>query len=293
MSQALAVALAALGAVLFGLAALRQHGAVLATVDGPRTGRSQLRALWGLARQPAWLIGTAQGLAGGLAHVAALALAPIALVQPVGVLAVPVTVAASAWAARRRPSGIEVLGSTLSVSGIAALTVLLLLPATQPLVLPRPLVLGVVVLVAAVLTGAAALIGGRSRPLLRCVTRAAGAAVLFGLVSVMLRLGGHVLSIGAGGQQVPLLVVSALGAAVALVVGLWAMQTAYLSGSAHVVLCCLTLVDPVTAVLGGGLLLHDGVALSSSLLLAAVGCAALAGAGVLLLARAYPPEALG
>lgn len=288
----MAVALAALGAVLFGLAALRQQGAVLASVAGPSTGLARLQAFWGLARQPAWLLGAAQGLAGGLAHVAALALAPIALVQPVGVLAVPVTVAASAWAAHRRPTRGQVLGSVLSVSGIAALTVLLLLPATQPVVLPAPLLLGAVVLVAAVLTAGAALTGGLGRPLLRCVTLASGAAVLFGLVSVMVRLAGHVLSTGEGSQQLPLLVVSALGIAVALPVGLWAMQTAYLSGSAHVVLCCLTLVDPVTAVVGGGLLLHEGFALSNPLLVAAAGCAALAATGVVLLARAYPSEAL-
>lgn len=289
----MAVALATLGAVLFGLAALRQQGAVLATVVGPLTRLGRLRAFVRLARQPAWLLGAAQGLAGGLAHVAALALAPITLVQPVGVLAVPVTVVASAWAAHRRPSRSQVLGSVLSVSGIAGLTVLLLRSATQPVALPDPGLLGAVVLTAALLSGAIALSGGRGRPLLRCVTLASGAAVLFGLVSVLLRLAGHLLSSGEAAQRLPLLAVCVSGIAVALPVGLWALQTAYLSGSAHVVLGCLTLVDPATAVAGGGLLLHEAVSLSPPLLLAALGCAALAGAGILLLARAYPVKALG
>ncbi|WP_375424111.1 DMT family transporter [uncultured Friedmanniella sp.] len=291
MDHTLAVALAALGAVLFGLAALRQQVAVLATVTGPRTGLGRLRAFWRLARQPAWLLGAAQGLAGGLAHVAALALAPITLVQPVGVLAVPVTVVASAWAAHRRPTPGQVLGSVLSVGGIAALTVLLLLPATQPVVLPRPLVLGAVVLAATVLTATAALTGGLGGPLLRCATLAAGSAVLFGLVSVLVRLAGQLISSGAVTGQLPLLTVCGLAIVVALPVGLWAMQTAYLTGSAHVVLCCLTLVDPVTAVAAGRLLLHDGVALSGPLLLAAAGCAVVASSGVVLLARAYPADA--
>ena len=291
-----AVALAAVGAVLFGLAALRQHGAVLGTLDPvgvtqPQLG--QLQAFWRLVRRPDWLVGAAQGLVAGLAHVAALALAPITLVQPVGVLAVPVTVIASAWAVRQRPSRAQVLGSLLSVTGIGVLTVLLLVPATQPVVLPGALLLGGVVLAAVALTGVAVLTRTRAAPLLRCVTLAAAAAVLFGLNSILIRTAGHLVSAGQVASEVPLLVVSIAGVALALPVGLWAMQIAYLSGSAHVVLCCLTLVDPVTAVLGGRLLLHDGVAVSGPLVVAAVGCAALAGWGVVLLAQEYPVDALG
>jgi hypothetical protein len=166
-------------------------------------------------------------------------------------------------------------------------------------VLPGPVLLGAVVLVAAALAATASLTGvplPRRTPgsaLLRCVTLAALAAVLFGLVSILIRMAGHLLSTGQGVAELPLLLVSLLGTAVALPVGLWAMQTAYLSGSAHVVLCCLTLVDPLTAVGGGQLLLHDGVALTGPLLLGAAGCAALAAWGVVLLAREYPAEALG
>jgi hypothetical protein len=81
-----------------------------------------------------------------------------------------------------------------------------------------------------------------------------------------------------------------LGLGLSLPAGLWAMQTAYLSGSPHVVICCLTLVDPISAVIGGHLLLQDGVDIAGLRLGGAVFSAVVAAAGVLLLSRNYPDE---
>lgn len=290
-AHALAVALATVGAVLFGLAAIRQHGAVLDTMTGSRQGlRQNLRAFGRLVRQPTWLIGTLQGIVAGGLHVVALALAPITLVQPLGVLAVPVTVVASSLTCRQRPSRAQVWGSVLSVGGIALLTVLLLTPATQPVVLPA---WGLLALTGGVSVGATVLAiatGARSPRLLRCVVLAGAAAVLFGLNSILIRILGHVLSTGRATTDLPVLVTAAVVLAVALPVGVWAMQSAYLTGSPHVVICCLTLLDPVTAVVGGWLLVDDGVAVTGWQLPLAVGCALLAAAGVVLLSREYPAD---
>lgn len=43
--------------------------------------------VWHLLRQPAWLYGALQATLAGASHIVALVLAPITLVQPVGVLA--------------------------------------------------------------------------------------------------------------------------------------------------------------------------------------------------------------
>ncbi len=289
----LAVALAVVGAVLFGLAAVRQHGAVQeAPVAQRQTGQRQtgldLTALWHLVRQPAWLIGAFQALVAGGSHVVALALAPITLVQPIGVLAVPVTVIGSALATGRRPRPAQVLGSALGVGGVAALTVLLIAPASRPVVLPA---WGTLFAVVVVLVGLGALVtraGGLGPPLARCLQLSVTAAVLFGLNSILLRMAGHLVGAGPLLADLPLLVTAVVGVALALPVGLWAMQTAYTAGSPHVVICCLTLVDPITAVLGGYLLLHDGVALSSLGVAGALACTAVAAAGVVLLSRKYP-----
>ncbi len=111
-ADGVAVMLAALGAVLFGLATVRQHGAVQDTMPSDRRGLSAtLKSFWNLIREPAWLIGRVQAIVAGGLHILALALAPITLVQPIGVLAVPVTVATTALKRRRRLSGAQITGS--------------------------------------------------------------------------------------------------------------------------------------------------------------------------------------
>lgn len=291
-SSVLAVALAAVGAVLFGLASVRQHRAVEAAAPSARSSlRDQVLAGVRLVRQPAWLLGAVQaGLGGGL-HVVALALAPITLVQPVGVLAVPVTVVASAVRSRRRPARTQVVGTLLSVAGVAALTVVLLLPEVQPATLPvwRTLAtdVGAVVVGGVVVT----LLLARAPAPLRCVSRAVTAAVLFGLNSVMIRTLGEVIAGPQATDPTILVITSIVGIAVALSFGIWSMQSAYLFGSPQVVICCLTLMDPVAAVTGGRLLLQDGAAITGSTLAVAVACALVAATGVVLLVRDYPTEA--
>lgn len=284
-----AVVLAVLAAVLFGLAAVRQHRSVQETMAvGAKGLRHQLASFSRLVRQPNWLVGSCQAvLAGGL-HILALALAPIALVQPIGVLAVPVTVVGSAVRAGRRPSRSQGVGSVLSVTGVVLLTLLLLTPTTSALVLPSRTALGVTVGVAAVAAVLVIRTGGTRRPLLRCVTLAATAACLFGINSILIRTIGHSVASGSLAANRWVLITAALGIAVALPVGLWAMQTAYLSGSPHVVICCLTLIDPLAAVTGGNLLLHDGMQMMPFAIVAGVACALLAAWGVVFLAKDYP-----
>lgn len=289
--QAWAILLAAAGAVLFGLAAVRQHRAVQESVSSERKSlRQHLQALVRLVRQPSWLVGAVQGTVAGGLHIGALALAPIILVQPIGVLAVPVTVIATAVREHRRPGRSQVLGSSLSVVGIAVMTVFLLAPSAGTLTLPGWWVLAATTAVLVAAGAITTLTGARGRPLVRCVCLAVTAAVLFGLNSILIRTIEHLLATGASVPQAGLLVAAVLGIALALPVGLWAMQTAYLSGSPHVVICCLTLMDPLTAMVGGRLLLHDGDTISGLTLLAVIICALVAAAGVVVLSAQYPSE---
>jgi len=291
MTQArtVAVALAVLAAVLFGLAAVGQHGAVRASTSGTGTRATlDVSALRRLLRRPAWLLGALQATVAGASHLGALALAPITLVQPIGVLAVPVTVLGSALVARRLPRPSQLVGAVLGVAGVAALTVLLLASPSQLVVLPGwgPLL---AVVVAAVAAGLLVLRRARAAgPLARCLLLSVTAAVLFGLDSVLLRTAGHLVGSGQASSQLPLLAATLAGIALALPVGSWAMQTGYTAGSPQVVICTLTLVDPVTAVVGGHLLLHDGVALSGAHWVGVSLGVVLAAAGVVLLSREQP-----
>ena len=290
-AHVVAVLLATLGAVLFGLAAVKQHGAVRAGAEVGDHGRHGVLGMLRLLRDRTWLAGAVQATVAGGTHIVALVLAPITLVQPVGVIAVPVTVVASAVKARRRPRTSEIVGSAMSLLGIAILTVLLLSPTAQPVVLPGWGVLGGTVLALVAVTAlVVATPVGRTHPGARCIALATLAALLFGLNSVLLKVIGQAIRSGFVAADRPDLLVAVTGIALALPIGLWSMQAAYLSGSAQVVICCLTLADPLTAVIGGHYLLGDGVDAQGGTLLAAVVCALVAAAGVVVLSKDYPVE---
>ncbi len=310
-STVLAIALAALGALFYGLASVRQHRVVRASVlAGRLTLRERLASGWQLVREPAWLVGAVQLGLGGAFHVAALALAPITLVQPVGVLAVPVTVVATAISLRRRPSRAQTWGTVLSVVGVAALSLVLLVPAVRPATLPPwgTLAIGMAAVLAGCAVVALLCFGAWAPRLLRCVSRAVVAAVLYGMNAVMIRALGQVVHGPPRPPHLPVpplpvpphgpppgvpvaLVVTALvGIALVLPLGIWATQSAYLFGSPQVVTCCLILVDPLAAVIGGRALLHDGAAFTGPTLAAAVACSLVATVGVVLLARDHPGD---
>ncbi|MBP2415175.1 hypothetical protein ACFFOM_03645 [Microlunatus capsulatus] len=272
-----AVLLALAAAVLFGLAAVAQHGAVRRL-----PARSGLRAL---LRSPRWLVGAAQtGLAGGL-HLAALALAPVALVQPLGVLAVPVAVLAHARGTGRLPGARPLAGAALSVLGAGGLTLTLLLAGRTATAgtLPGP---GAVLGIAAAALAVPALVGlGRwLPPASRAVASALTGAALFGLTSVLVRTG----ATGWAAGRADLVAASAVVAGVLAAAGLVAVQRAHRTGTPALVVCCLTLADPLVATAGAGVLLHEAPVLAAGPAAAALLACLLAAAGVGLLAREHP-----
>ncbi len=288
----LAVLLAAAGAVLFGLAAIRQHGIVDRSARDGGQGSLSLRMVVEVVRHPDWLLGAAQGLAAVVLHTLALAFGPISLIQPVGVLAVPVTVAAASVRTRGRPPRSAVLGAALSVFGIVALTLVLLAPGAPTQVAVPGLRLLVLTVAAALVLALAATAVTRRAPLaVRCTTLALAAAALFGLTSPLIRVIGHLFASGTAGHHLVVILVSVAGVALAAPLGLWLMQSAYVAGSPQVVICCLTLGDPVVAVAVGRLLLGEGAGLSPATVVAAVSCGLVAALGVVLLSRSYPHDA--
>ena len=120
----LAIVLAMLGAVCFALAAVLQHRAVAAAAPAPSDpvgghGRLSLAGLIAATRRPGWLVGLALAGGGTLLHAIALVLAPLSVVQPVGVLAVPIAVLLSAVRTGRGPGGRVLAAVAVCVVGVA------------------------------------------------------------------------------------------------------------------------------------------------------------------------------
>jgi drug/metabolite transporter (DMT)-like permease len=289
----LAIVLALLGAVCFAGAAVLQHGAVSAGSrrdEDDRPGKVlSLRGLREITRRPGWLAGLALAGGGSTLHATALVLAPLSVVQPLGVLAVPIAVLLTAMRTDRRPAPGVVVGVLLSIAGVAVFvgaaagTAVSSPPPDQATLIASLVVAGVVLALAG--------LGFARSGWIRCVACATAGAAAFGLVSALVRaVSQSVIAGDVGPFELPVLAAVA-GIAAAVLVGGWLVQQAFASGPPEVVIACLTVVDPIVAVLLGAVLLGEGAATPADTWLLLAGAAVTATAGVIALARHHPDAA--
>lgn len=285
-SHALAVLFAVVAAACFAGAALLQHHAVsqAATSGGTQT-RLGVAAFLSLLRSPRWLIGSGVITLGTVLHVIALTLAPISLIQPVGVLAVPFVVLASAALDRRRPARNLLAPVALCVTATGGFVALADHPATA-VPLPSTTLLGAAAAVSLLVV--VLWLGSHAwASVVRAGMLASVGAVCFGLGSTILRSISVLWVTPARLLEGPSVVAIAIMAC-AMALGGLAVQHAYAAGAAAVVTSTLTVGDPLVAVLLGIMLLgeapHLGVASAAGMLVCAVGAAA----GVVLISRRHP-----
>jgi hypothetical protein len=290
---ALAIALAVLASVGFAGAAVLQHRAVAAQSDtAPDDGTSDtlsLRGMRAVTRRPGWLLGLGLAAGGSTLHAVALVLAPLSVVQPVGVLAVPIAVVLTALRTRRRPARGVLVGVALSVAGVAAFVGI---AAGTAVSTPAPngstlfagvVVAGIVLVLAA--------IGYARTGWVRCVSCAMAGAVAFGLVSALVRAVSQTVTSGESFILDPAVLTALIGVVAAVLVGGWLVQQAFASGPPEVVVACLTVVDPIVAVLLGVVLLGEGAATPAATWLLLLAAGAAATAGVFALASHHPDAA--
>lgn len=284
VASAPAIALAVVAAACFAVAATLQHGAVDGVSDDDSNlGFSAYRAL---VKRPGWLLGLAAAGAGSGLHAVALVLSPLAVVQPIGVLAVPIAVLLTVRRTGEGPGRGVLLGVLLSVVGVAAFVTIAANSATSTRVPDYATLIGagLSTAVIVVLIGVATWTTGW----IRCVSWVTAGAVAFGLVSALVRALSQQITTGLVAWTDPRLLGTAAGIGLALLVGGWLVQQGFASGPPEVVIGCLTVVDPIVAVLLGILLLGEGPATSGVALVVLLGCTAMAAAGVVSLARFHP-----
>ncbi|MVA77586.1 hypothetical protein GC722_16400 [Auraticoccus sp. F435] len=282
---AAAIALSLVAAVCFAGAAAHQHRAVGHHVERTeQTRHLDLRHFWALVRTPRWLLGVGLGGLGALLHINALRLAPVAVVQPVGVVAVPLSVLLTARRTRTRPPRLVWSGVAATVLGVFGFVLLTAREARSEVpALEGILLVSAVVAVACVVLVLAARSAPRRWPTLLWAT--AGACA-FGLASAYVKA--LFLLLGARTPlTAPAVWVTAAVMLLAYVLGAWMVQHGYLAGSPEVVVGALTVTDPVVAVLIGLFLLGEG-GFGPLTVLAMLGCAALAVGGVVALSSHHP-----
>ena len=230
-----------------------------------------------LIQRPWWWLAVIASATGAGLHIAALALGPLSLVQPIGVLTLVMALPLGARLGKRAVTPGEWRAAAAVAIGLAA--VLAVAPHHAPAsrlsvvaVLCTAIAVAVLILI---LVGLAARLLGRGAP----VVRAAAAATAFGFASGMTR-------IAATGSAPFLLaaVLAVLGAGA----GLGLAQLAYRDGGLGAPLATQILVDPVVAVIIGVTLLGEPLLLTPGR--GAIGIAGLAATagGIWALTRAGP-----
>jgi len=285
MQTAIAITLAVIDSSCFAAAAVYQQRAVRRTVRH----RLTLRGLISLPSQSGWLGGVGLATFGMCLHIVALILAPVSLVQPIGVLGVPTAVLLAARLAGVRPSKATVAPILLCLVGIGGFVWLAATRISSDQPVPLSL-LGAAEGIILVAMAVAAVVARRLHGWSRCLVDAVAGAFGVGMVAALMRA--LVQHLQTGGSLIDLhsLVLLAL-MGVSGAVGGWLVQQAYASGPAEVVLASLTVVDPMIAVMVGLVVLGEGSRLSATNDMIMITLGVIAATGVVALAKTHPEVA--
>ncbi|GAB2506092.1 hypothetical protein CATRI_00185 [Corynebacterium atrinae] len=273
----------------FGFAggAVLQHTSIRGKQKPGAPTAMTVRQLLGQLREPKWLLGLSLVGIGTALHISALFLAPVTMVQPIGILAVPWSVLLAAKIGGYRPSRlgwVAVAVTMVGVVGLTALSARFSHDKISAIEFSRVVVaVALCALISLVLLG----INLWVSPTFRSLVLASGGAVLFGMTSALLKtlfvwikVGEPVLS-----TQAALIIAGVAGTALA---GGWMVQQAYAVGHPEVVVGSLTTIDPLVAVLYGQIVLHEGLHIGAVPMAAMALCGVVAILGVAGLAQHHP-----
>lgn len=291
MNTILAIGLQVVASVLFAVGAILQSLAVRADFDPAAKASSNTLSFKGLLKQftkPRWLVGLLCVLGGAALHLVALSMAPVAVVQPIGILAVPWAVLLASRVHRHHVTSRVWLAVGITIVGVVGFTVFSSLFATGRRqsfdFVPIAASFVVVLIVAAGLSWAAA----RAVAWARAMLWAAVGAIFYGLASGMMKAAMNLVQ----RHEESLLhwqVLVLVGFMVACyVLGVWMIQQGYASGPAEITVGIMTTVDPFVAVVFGLLVLGEGIGMPMIPILAMAGFFGLAVLGVARLSRDHP-----
>lgn len=286
----LAVGLVLIGSFCFALSAHLQHGVVDSSLAGnAQRERMRSKALLQAIRTPRWVLGLVLlGVSFGL-QVLALTMAPLTVVQPLGLLAFPWSVLLAARATRTGVPPRTIAAVVLTVLATLAFTVVTGLHATEEsdLVMRRVIIGALVVYAVAVVFGT---LGTRGPYGWRCLFWASGGALFYGLEAALMKSLLEYVKLHAwpfSGSFWVIVVALVVGAVVAG----WLIQQGYATGPAEIVVGSMTVTSPVVAVAFGILVLGEGanITVGAAVLMCVLG--AIAVSGVVALSRFHPSYA--
>ena len=278
----LAIILVVVGSFCFAMSAHLQHRAVDSHLEG---NVKKTRMSWDdlilAIRSPRWVIGLLfMGISFTL-QVVALTMAPVSLVQPVGLLAFPWSVILAVSASHRRmPKRVlfAVVGTVAATLAFTIVTALHAAPESDMKVFR--VVIGALVVYAVAATFAG--LGAKGPFGWRCLFWGSGGALFYGLEASLMK---SLIEYARANDWLHSL--EFWGIAIALGIGAlaagWFIQQGYATGPAEVMVGSMTVTSPVVAVAFGIAVLGEGVNITplAAGWMLVLGLIAVAGVGVL------------
>ena len=281
MSLLVAVPCGLLAAVAYGAATAVQHSAA-----HTGTGSADAVGLLRLLRDPRWLVSIGGDAVGLIFQVVALSTGPVVLIQPLLVLALPVSLFVGAMIGGPKPQRGDYLACLGILGGLGAFFAMLGNPGEGSALAPGAAVTAIVVALGAGLAACAA-VHGRGAAL-RAGVYGGVAGAWFGLVGVLLNAvattwrdqGLDAFSHAEG--LVPLIGLLVVGG-----LGITLTQISFQVGALGASFPANKAADPVVAVVLGAVLLHERVPVGGLLIVGYLACLAAIVGGTIRLAN--PP----
>jgi drug/metabolite transporter (DMT)-like permease len=222
------------------------------------------------------------GFAGASLHALALSFAPLVLIQPVSVTTLVFAVPLAAMLHGRRPHKAEILGSIAVAAGLLGLMLLIPPTDTRP-ELSTPAALGFLACVGTVVA-ICEIAARRARGAGKALLLSIGAGSVTASVSTFVRVVGG----GLGGDLSRLLHWFTLAIPVLLVFAIVLLQKSYAVGYFGIAYAGVQVVDPITSVLAGAILLGEPLPSGAGSAIPALVSAAVLIAGTITLGRLTP-----
>ena len=242
----IAIALAVLGAVAMAFGAQFQNDEVVAQQrrgNGRLRDSLSLRQLTSLLARPRWISGTSLLGLGLILQLAALSLAPLIVVQPIGALALVITSILNAKVTNTKLNRATMIAVGLCTLGVGSFVFTATGVASTSKIDDDQLRLVLLVLLGIMAVFALLFFTVAKRA--KAITFIVGAGVLYGFVATLAKV------VIARAQQFQfewltvICLVVLIGAAI---LGGWFVQNAYASGPPDLVIAGLTVIDPLVAV---------------------------------------------
>lgn len=285
LARPIAIALAVIGAIFLALGAQFQNDAVTEH-HAPKQLKLKslhIRQVLDLLRRPRWLTGSVfMGLA-IISQLAALALAPLIVVQPIGAIALIITSILNARIYKIRLDPKTFLAIAITMLGVAGFVLFTSTSATQVRLDDGMLlqVVGVLIAVLAVFGILFATSKGRVGPLQYIF----GAGVLYGFVASLAKV---VIQRIIQGDVDWLTLLATIALLAAAILGGWFVQNAYAAGPPDLVIAGLTVIDPAVAVGIGIVILGEASSAAAGQVVGFGVSGLVAVLGVLMLSKVHP-----